>query len=75
MIGLLVQRENSGSGLQNSENSVATKGFVGAWESMAPWLLILLVLFTVLAIPVMLLLVCCACDLLIRPTPPVLEVN
>ena len=42
---------------------------------MAPWLLIMVVLVTVLAVPPALWLLCVACDSLIRPPPPALEEN
>ena len=43
--------------------------------SMAPSLLIIVVLVTVLAVPPALWLLCVACDSLIRPPPPALEEN
>ena len=42
---------------------------------MAPWLLIIVVVVTALAVPVTLWLLCVACDSLIRPPPPALEEN
>ena len=42
---------------------------------MAPWLLIIAVLVTVLAVPPALWLLCVACDSLVRPPPPALDEN